>query len=415
MNVRRLFLLLAALALAGAAPAGAQRARVHETPPRPAMWAGADTNSAVSYYTHGLSLLERSPAEAAAAFYWAARLRPGWADPLYARRIALLMSDRHRLVDYMNGRRNVRRNPEVLAIDSLQLRALSLDPFLFQKLDRHMVVRYLEEVFADELRDSQGNRDESLARFEVQRFLDRASPSMRAWMAYSEGRFPAAIEGYERELRGARNKSRVRADVARVHFLSGNLPQAAEHMRKAIEEMREDDDREMVFVYESKALLEHSLATVHRRTGNRDAAREAYGRALQEDLSFYPAHVFLSEMALEAGDTATALSEMALAVEIAPGEPSLRHAHAVLLLRARRPIEAAAELEKAIELEPYYAAPRFLLAALNDASGVSDAARTHYRAFLERAPRDDPQRPRATGRLAELDAAARTAAAANPQ
>ena len=31
---------------------------------------------------------------AAAAFYWAARINPGWGEPLYARRAALIMRDR---------------------------------------------------------------------------------------------------------------------------------------------------------------------------------------------------------------------------------------------------------------------------------------------------------------------------------
>jgi hypothetical protein len=75
------------------------------------------------------------PAEAAAAFYWAARLQPGWADPLYGRRVALLMTDPDRLVRYMEDNRGTIRSPEIQAIDSLQLRALSLDPFLVQTFD----------------------------------------------------------------------------------------------------------------------------------------------------------------------------------------------------------------------------------------------------------------------------------------
>lgn len=399
-------LVLAALVAVGAGTAGAQRLRVHDSPARPTLYPGADTNSANAYYTHGITRLEENPAEAAAAFYWASRINPGWADPLYARRIALLMGDRRRLIDYIEGKRFIFRDREVLAIDSLHLKALTLDPFLFQKLDKHLLRRYWLELFTEASRDHTGTPDRALASFAVERMIGTAEPFMRAWLAYSEGRFPAAIEEYERELGRSRRKTRLRTDVARLHFLSGNNDKAAEHLRLAIEEMAREERRDLVYVYENKALLEHSLATVHLKTGDRAAAREAFGRALTEDLAYYPAHLRLSEMALQDGDTATALSEMALAVDLAPGNAAIRHAHALLLLRAKRVPDAAAELAKAVELEPHFAAPYFVLGALHEQSGMRDQALEHYRSFLARAARDDAQRAAATGRVAALQNAA---------
>ena len=396
---------MAAAAFAG--EAAGQRARVHDTPARPALWAGADTNSAAAYYGHGVQKLSSAPDEAAAAFYWASRLNPGWADPLYGRRVALLMSDPRRLVNYMDGSRQTLRNPEIQAIDSLQLRALALDPFVLQKFDRQMILRYLETVYAQYF-NSVGETDRTLASFEAQQALNHASPFFRAWMAYSEGRFPAALEEYEKELRRARRKARLRADVARINFLSGNHARAVEQFTLAIDELRKEEDRDLVFVYESKAILEYSLASIHRRAGNADAAREALGRALQEDLAFAPAHIALSELALAAGDTATALAEMALAADVRP-EPATLYSHAVLLLRASQPLEAAAALKRAVEMEPYFAAPYFLLAGLYDHSDMDDQALEHFRLFLARASRDDPYRARAAARAAELEAAARAA------
>ncbi|HEU0054912.1 MAG TPA: hypothetical protein VFQ39_17120 [Longimicrobium sp.] len=409
MRVGRGPILAAALAAALAARgAQAQRPRVHDVPPRPALFAGADTSSAGVYYTWGLTVLEEKPADAAAAFYWASRLNPGWADPLYARRVALLMTDERRLVNYMGRTRATLRNEEILAIDSLQLRALSLDPFLFQKLDKALLRRYLLTLYIEASRDYAGNPDAALASFAVERELDRADPFFRAWLAYSEGRFPAAIEQYERELRSAREKARLRTDLARMHYLSGDAAKAIEHLTAALEERRkrENDSRENIFVYDSKALLEHSLATAHVKAGDVAAAREAYGRALQEDLAFAPAHAALAQLALAAGDTASALSEMALAVELAPSDAALRYDYGVLLARSgARAGEAAAELKRAAELEPYYAAPHFILGVMHDGSDLRDEALEHYRAFLERAARDDPQRARAQARVAALAAA----------
>src|SRR5713101_1954999 len=76
-----------------------------KTPKRPDLGVGADTNFAPAYYGYGLSVVQRDPQKAAEAFYWAARLDPTWAQPLYARRIALLMAEPRFLVGYMNGTR----------------------------------------------------------------------------------------------------------------------------------------------------------------------------------------------------------------------------------------------------------------------------------------------------------------------
>lgn len=398
--------LATAAALVCASSAVAQTPRVHDVPRRPTLFAQADTNSAGAYYMHGMSSLAERPAEAAAAFYWASRLRPGWADALYARRVALLMSDPTRLVRYMEGDRGLRRSPEMLAIDSLQLRALSLDPFLVQKFDRQLIRTYMRRAVADDIRRSTGEANEALADFEVNRWLNSADPSMRAWLAFSEGRYPQALAEYERSLAraNARQRPSIQADVARIHFFMGNLDKAAEHFSAAATAMRREDTRELVSVYRSKALLEHSLGAVYQKMGDTAAAKEAYGRALQEDLAFSPAHRALSALAMARGDSATAVSEMALAVELSPTDPELRVQHGLMLVLARKAPEGVAELNRAVELEPLFAAPRLLLARLNDASGIADQALEHYRAFLERAARDDPGHAHARERVAALDA-----------
>ncbi|HYW08470.1 MAG TPA: tetratricopeptide repeat protein [Longimicrobium sp.] len=399
---------LAAIAvLACAAPSAAQRSRI--TPARPALSAHADTNNAVTYYQHGASRLEADPTEAAAAFYWASRLRPGWAEPLYGRRVALLMSEPRRLVSYMEGSRSVARSPEVVAIDSLQLRALMLNPFLAQRFDRPMLRHYLTASVEENMRRNGVEPNRALAAYEVSNWLNSASPYMKAWFAYSEGRYPQAIGEYERALARARQNERVklRTDLGRIHFFSGNFDRAVEHFTTATTESRKADSRDMVYVYESKALLEHSLGTVLQQKGDTAAAREAYGRALQEDLSFFPAHVALSGIALASGDTASALSAMDLAVQLSPENAAIHYEYALLLIRARKTVEAVAELKKAAEIEPVYAAPHLILGHLFDRSGAGFEAEAlgHFRAYLARAPRDEAGRANAEARVAALTAA----------
>src|SRR5687767_1997850 len=88
-------------------------------PKRPKMEAGRDTNSAGAYYYWGLGQLERNPRGAQDAFYWASRLEPSWADPLYAQRIAFHMSDLARFWKYITGTKYVLRSAEIKRTDSL--------------------------------------------------------------------------------------------------------------------------------------------------------------------------------------------------------------------------------------------------------------------------------------------------------
>ena len=74
---------------------------------RPRLDSGADTNDARAYYDRGVYLLERDPETAANAFFWATRLEPGWAEALYARRIAGLMANQNLLIGYMRGDRGM--------------------------------------------------------------------------------------------------------------------------------------------------------------------------------------------------------------------------------------------------------------------------------------------------------------------
>lgn len=398
-------ILTMALAVAAACATAADAQRVHDVPARPVLWAGADTNSAGAYYLAGVQRLERDPRASAAAFYWAERLSPGWPDALYGRYVALLMTDPHRLESYELGRGGIERNREIMGIDSLYFRAVQRDPFLHRKLEKPYVMMFYQNLYAEAIRRETGNRDDALAAHLMQMLLNETDPGIRAWLAYADGRFPAAIQYYEQALRRERNATRLRLRLGQIHFLSGNYAQAAEHLRRGIDALRQNDRRTVVRVYESKAMLEYSLATALLQADSADAAREAYGRALQEDLAFWPGHRRMAQLALAKRDTATALSELALAVEIAPGEPDLHFEYGVLLLAAHKVLESAAEMKKAAELDPYYAAPHFYLGAMNDASGVTQDALEHYRAFLARAANDDARRAQAQARVTALAAA----------
>ncbi|HYH80069.1 MAG TPA: hypothetical protein VEX86_09730 [Longimicrobium sp.] len=394
----------ALLALAAAPSAGAQRPNVHDVPPRPTLFAGADTNSANAYYLHGVQRLEREPIIAAAAFYWAERLNPGWSEALYGRHVALLLSDPLRLTDYMAGRGFELRKPDVLALDSLVLRATQRDPFLHSPLEKTLWMTYFRTTFNAYARQS-GVSTAGVAEAWLQDAIFAAGPGFRAWLDYVSGRYAPAAEGYQRALNSGRPTTELRLQLGRSQYLAGEHAKAAATLADAIARYQANDRRDIVHLYQSKAVLEFTRAAALEQMGDTAGANQALARTLEEDLSFWAAHRRLAQKAAEKGDEATALAEMALTVELAPGEADLRYEHAALLMLAGQVDPAVAELRKAIELDPYYATPHYLLALLNDQSQVVPVALDHYRRFLALAARDDVRRANAEARVAALSAA----------
>jgi tetratricopeptide (TPR) repeat protein len=403
-----------------AAPLAAQRGRAASGPPRrPSLGVDADSNNAMGYYMHGVNFIERDPAEAAASFYWASRLNPGWSDALYGEYVARLLTDKNRLVDYMRGQRGVLRSREIQHIDSLYAQARTIDPFLVRRFDRTLLHTWLQTWAENEVRreDPTGVNPAAIAHW-IDTELLRGDDELQAWMAASEGRNTQALTSYQRAISQSRHKSGLRADLARVHYQMGSYDPALAAMQQAIQEWRkEDGDDRIVILYQSKAVLEHSIGVLHEAKHDVAAAREAYGRALQEDIAYYPAHLRLSTLALAAGDTTSALSEMDLAVQIRGDEPSLRMSYGRLLVSAARYQEAEEQFKKAAELDPDYSAPYFVLARLYDGSGMHDQALEQYRGYLAHAGRTEAQVDAVRQRVEQLAAESTTesqAASATP-
>jgi tetratricopeptide (TPR) repeat protein len=402
-SMRRV-LLAATFVVAVGATASAQRLGPPE--PRPRLVAGADTNDAMAYYNYGISRFGDDPRAAAAAFYWAARLNPGWGEPLYARRAALITSDRVRLRNVIRDNRRFMQSDEMRRIDSLQFRALMLSPFLYRKLDRAMLVTYIKTEVSGNPREASAELD-----YEIDNYLHDAGPETRGWLAYSDGNLPLALEYYASALGSSRNKAAVRLDRARIFSMQNQVDSATAEFKRALEELQKKDEKDLVIFYNSKALAEYSIGVLMEGADNPTAAREAYGRALQEDLSYYPAHLKLGLLALGANDTTTAMSEMALAAQLAPDEPNIRYMNGYVLAASRHLDEAAVELSKAIELEPYYALPYVLMGQLEEMRQHGKEAAAAYQNFLDHASANNSQRELASARLSEIKEFLATAAA----
>lgn len=367
---------------------------------RPKLEAGADTNDAAAYLAHGARELEYAPDEAAAAFYWAARLDPSSADAFYGRRIALLMRKPSTLKSYMSGNRKARASKEFKMIDSLQLRALRLNPLFYRRFDRTMIMAYYRNL----LRMDAGSMSPGEVDQYIMQELDRRPASTRAWLAYSNGRMDQALILYSDAINRSKKSPLLRMDRARVYATQGQVAPAIDDFKAALGllQAQDDEEDEDVIFYDSKALVEHSIGLLWQLKGNPDSARAAYGRATIEDLSYFPAHVALGILSLAQGDSATAAVELALAAGLATDDPYVHHLHGSVLVAMLQFAEAMEPLRKAIDLEPYFAAPHFSLAQALERSDDLAGARAEYERFVALASRRDPMRPTAMQRVAAL-------------
>ncbi len=373
---------------------------------RPRLQSGADTNDATAYYDLGVAQLERAPETAAAAFYWATRLEPSWATALYARRVAGLMAKPMLLVRYLDGDREAIESREAQHLDSLLLRAQRIDPFFQRDFEKLLLLRYIVE----RVDQAPGRPLEGSERLELEFYLDQAlrsvevSPRLRARIAESQGKLPEALRLYRAALGERRGRVDLHVDLARLFYSMTTYDSALAHLQAAVGELQRRDADRLVRVYESREFFEHASGVVHERRGDVAAAREAYGRALVEQLSYYPAHARLGLVALAVGDTAQALQEMQLAVEVAPDVATIRVTYGVLLAQGQRFDDAVVHLRTAVELEPYYARPYYILGRIAENRQQLDRALESYRAFLARASRGDRNRDAVARRVADLEA-----------
>ena len=377
-------------------------------PRRPTLGAEADTNDALQYFLLGQRLIDRDPEQADRAFHWATRLDPRLSEALYGRYVAMLLARAPRLPDYWRGSDRVVESAEFRRIDSLLYRATTLNPLLDRRQDGDLLRAVVLQAALQSARRAGvatgGGENDAELRYYLDQALGQADPGVRALISLSDGYVVRAQEIYRDMLKRAKKEDRawVHVSLARTWVRLQQPDSAIAEFTVALGDLRQRDVKSTVRWYEPKALHEHSIGLLHERAGRDSAAREAYQRALSEDLSYYPAHAQLAMLALGRGDTTTAISELETAVQIRGDDAVLRFQLAQALLQASRVADAVPHLERAVALEPWYAAPYALLGRLNEAYEMRYEAAQYYKAFLARASRRDPERDAIAARLAAL-------------
>lgn len=390
----------AAILAIAIAPAVLPAQRGADVPSRPRLEPGADSNSGRANFQYGLRVVSDDPQESYRAFYWATRIDPTSADAWYALWTArqLIMPSRDLAV--YHDALFTQRSAANLAVDSLLFRAYALDPFLYRGLDRPLRQR-LSSARAS---DRNPTVNQAAVNSDLTVRLERKQ--YEGWILYADKRFDDALKAYANEMNRGYNvevhKLDVHAERSKIFVLLDNLDSARAEMQETIAESRVRNRKDHVVIYDSTTMFEHALGAIDERAQHPVEARATYARIVQENPTFYPAHVRLSAIALAQGDTASAVSEMSLAVQLEPNDAGLRYRYADVLVRAKNDAAAAEQLRQAIALDPNYAAPYLLMASIADVEEYTDEAVADYQSYTVHTSGTDPQLPRVRGRLAKL-------------
>jgi tetratricopeptide (TPR) repeat protein len=383
--VRRIVCLLCLSALAAAsafAPALAAQKGAKE-PKRPKLAAGADTNDAQAYYDYGIRP-EVPWDKTYDAFYWAYQLEPDQPFYLFALYDALWKRQPWEWRrEYQEGAEFVMKSKEAKQLDTLRYEYLIREPFAHYT----GMCRYPDWI-AD---------------------IERESPATAGLIYYSGNCYSRAAAQFGQALAKRPKDIGLLSLRAQAHYAAAHYDSAVYDLQRLLDSMRVRDQKRLRRYYESKEMYEYMMGDAYVQLRNLPAAREAYGRALTENLAFYMAHAKLARVALAENDVNTALAELDQAVQLKPDDGVVRQTYGFALLEADRHAEAEAQFRKAIELHPHWALPYFNLALALDRQGKGPEALAEYKAFLARVPRRSFKLTRqAQGRVAALSAGAST-------
>ena len=353
-----------------------------KAPPRPPLAATADTNDWEAYYDAGVDWLnQRHQLSAEAAFYWASRLEPRRAEPLFARWAAAWARDNRRFERYLEQDPDKPLPPDMERIDSLRFRALRRNPLTFQGL----IIAAYQELPG--------------------RFSDDAWT--HAMLAYGMADFHEALTffGHALDRNPEKYGNEVRYLRATTYVAMGQLDSAAAELSTLLANLRRHEAEHVTPIYESKSLLYFATGLLEASRHNPAAAQAGLESALVEDLSFYPAHIALGKFRIGQGDLPGALRELEQGAAAGANDPVARFEYGVALVRAQRAPDAASELRAAIALEPYFADCYFWLGSALLAQRDSTAALSAFQNYLAKASARAPDLVTARGLAAALQRA----------
>jgi predicted Zn-dependent protease len=345
-------------ALLVAAPARAQQT---DTTVRPKLDAQADTNDWRAYFQYGMTQLRVRPSKADAAFYWASRLGPNRAEPLYGRWVAFWLRNVSLFEDYEYGTKDF---PEAEQAESLAARAVWRNPLLPQTLN----------VLIYDLLPGDWQQD-PLTRGLLLAAAGRNAEAVVLWgrAEHSEPKFAWWVR-YNRAI------------------ALGQLQQydsAIAELRTLVSAVDRRDTSRTLHWYSSRETMHYAIGQLHIGQGVYDSARVDFQQALLENLAYAPAHAALGELALADGAPSDAVKEFVQAVDLLPPDVWYRYRLGAALVAARQPDSAAVVLADVVRREPLLGMAYYDWGRACEMRRDTTAAVAAYRAFLTHAARRD--------------------------
>lgn len=355
---------------------------VETHPARPVLGSDADTNDPRAYAIFAERHIGSAPDSAAAAFWWAARLDPWWAEPVYGRAVALLASRNYSLQARVRGRHPAPERDALVwaTVDSLVVRASSLDPFFVHSLD-YVLTGQMPTFMAERLPD----------------------PVDGGLVAFENTDYRLAVQLLGKALAKHPEKVDVRYIRAQAFYHLKQYDSSAAELAHLLDTLSaRDTSRKILAPYRSKEMLYFALGTVQAARNDTPGARAAYEQALVENLGFTMARVRLAGLALAQTDTAGALRELDAALLANPDDPALQYYYGSLLWSVGRTRSAIDHLLRAVGLDDDFAAPHALLGRIAEAIGEREEAADEYAIYLQHAAAYLPERNWVAARLKVL-------------
>lgn len=369
-----------------------------------------DTNDANTYYAAGVASLAADPAGASAAFYWASRLNPAWADPYFARWYVLTREARSRRWQKTLRERLGPALPDTVQrqIDSLVVLASLHDPFFDERIQMTEFatgVRTRVEVARER------TKQENIVREEEGRLpllMPRRTPVSHSWyLAYAERHFDSASADLATLIGKHPDALPLYVYRSKAQYYLAQYDSAAATLRSAITRVDRRDTNEVLPVYFAVDMFDYAVGMAEERAKHDTAAQAAFQATVTANLGFYMAHLHLASEALARRDSAAALTEARVAAEIRPRDPVVQLFLGYTLLMAHRASEAVEHLRAASIADPYFALPYYYIGQANELAHDTSASLAAYRDFLAHASRADNLRKSAEEALAVLGGAAK--------
>jgi tetratricopeptide (TPR) repeat protein len=274
-------------------------------------------------------------------------------------------------------RRALREN-ERHVIDSLHRVAHQLDPFLDRRYDHLFGRPYAMLICGNVL-----------------------AVKTEGMCLMQKGQYVRALKSFANALTAHPRDIELHYLRAQLFYRVAQFDSAAAQLRILSDSM-ERRQTKRIGAYIPRATIFYAQGRAYAEAGDLAASREAYERALVEDLAFYMASVRLAGLALATRDTAAAMRHFEHAVTVQPADAALRFYYGVVLSSRDQRSEAAEQYMRAIDINPYYAPPYLHLGQLLERSDLENAI-TAYHMYLARVAQGDSTRQWVLNRLRILE------------